>query len=526
MLSVALGVPEEPDMGIFSSECEKCGVQVKKRAKFCSKCGHPGPKAWVKCGGCNKWLGVESEFCPHCKKPQHISERNLVANNQIQREPGIFLQRIDIDDIRSQVKDFLIIEHGTCAVFMENGKIKNLLKPGKHSITDGFLKAIFTLGATHIKSFFIVDSGDIVLPFSARGLRSQEDMKLDFYTEAIFRFNRDNGADLIENLLKERRQLKYEEFGEVLNMEALDAVKNLTNSTSIDALIKDAHTLAGFENTLSQRLKEVCSRNGMNLERVAAVDFYGEDYETLRDKAGDLEQKTREAVLNQRLKELAASEKMNDIKTDFDLKTYEEQLAHEYNINKDIQSFERQEIIDDLREKLQAKRNEFSRSEESKDHDHQIDLKSKTVDSEIDETRKWMEVRKDKEAVKLEADAARLEQYAQYSAEQLATMLPPDQVEQILKVRQLKMQEKAMEMHKDMTPEQILAMNITDSSDAAQAFSSQSKAKEEALDEKEQLMKENAAEMKDIMNKAIDANSEVAKAKSGNNSGPDINIVK
>jgi len=276
----------------------------------------------------------------------------------------------------------------------------------------------------------------------------------------------------------------------------------------------------------------------MTVERVAAADLYGEDYEVLREKAGDLEQKTRNAVLNQRLKELAASERMNEIKSDLDLKTYEEQLAHEYNINRDIQSFERQEIIDDLREKLQAKRadfkrgedqkeKDFSRSDAMKDHEHELNKKEMSVDSDVDETRKWMEVRRDKETMKRENDAARLADYAKYTPEQLATMLPPEQVEQILKVRQVEMQEKAMEMHKDMTPEQILAMNITNSSDAAQAFASQNKVKEDALDEKERLLKENAADMKDIMDKAIDANSDVAKAKSSNSpSGPDINIVK
>ena len=512
-------------MGIFSSECEKCGEQVKKRAKFCSKCGQSGPKAWVKCGGCKKWLGAESEFCPHCKKPQHVAERDLVANNQITRQPGVFLQRVDIDDIKNQVKDFLLIEHGTCAIFMENGKIKQTLSAGKHSINDGFLKTLFTLGTAHIKSFFIVDSGDIALPFSVRALRSKEDMSLDFYTEAIFRFDEDNAANLIGNFLKEQRQLKYEDFGALLCEEVKSAVVNMGNTTSIDSLIKDAEILIAFENDLGVRISTICGSIGMKLNRVAALDFFGEDYEKLRNLAGDVEIKTRETVLNQRLKELAVSAQMNDVKSEFDLKTYTEQLAHEYNINKDIQSFERQEIIDDLRDKLQIKRSDVKRGEESKDHSHQLGLKAQTVDSEVDETRKWMEVRKDKEAMKLEADAARLDQYAKYTPEQLATMLPPEQVEQILNVRKLQMQEKTLAMQANMTPEQILAINSANSSDSAQALASMNKAKLEAAEQQVAQAKDNAESMERIMDKAIEANADVAKAKAGNTGG-DVNVIK
>jgi len=54
--------------------------------------------------------------------------------------------------------------------------------------------------------------------------------------------------------------------------------------------------------------------------------------------------------------------------------------------------------------------------------------------------------------MKLEADAARLDKYAEYTAEQLATMLPPDQVDGIVKLRKLKMQE-------NMNLDQIKAMN-------------------------------------------------------------------
>lgn len=514
-------------MGIFSSECEKCGASVKKRAKFCSKCGHPGPKAWIKCGGCQKWIGVESEFCPHCKKPQHISERNLVANNQVIREPGIFLQRIDIDDIKGVVKDFLVIEHGTVAIFMENGKTKSILPPGKHSTKDGFLRSVFTLGTTHIKSLFIVDSGDIALPFSVRGLRSKEDMTLDFYTEAIFSFDKENVSNLIENTLKDKRQLKHEELGAILNFEVNSAVKNLCNTTLIDDLIKDSDTLLAFEDELRNRLKILCERMGIKLSRVAALDFFGESYEKLRDLAGDVERKTREAVLNQRLRELGVSGRMNEVKSDFDLKTYENQLAHEYNISSEIQSFERKEIIDELRIKLEAKNREAQRLEELKAHEHQLNMKKKSVESEIDETRKWMDVRKDKEAMKLAADAERLDTYSKYNSEQLATMLPPEQVEQILKVRQIKMQEKILEMQADMTPEQILAINSANSKSAADALSSMNKAKIEAAEDKAKMAKENTDAMERIMTKTIEANADVAKAKAANNGvNNGIKIIK
>ena len=512
-------------MGIFSDKCEKCGAPVKKRAKFCSKCGQPGPKAWVKCGGCDKWIGVESEYCPHCKKPQHNQERDLVANNQILRQPGVFIQRIDIDDIKHQVKDFLIIEQGTCAVFMENGKVKKILEPGKHGFEDGFLRTIFTLGATHIKSFFIIDSGDFVLPFSIRGMRSKEDMLLDFYTEVIFRFDHNCEFSIIENLLKDSRQLKYDDVADRLNLEVKNAAVNLGNATSIDGLIKDSKILLQFENELTNRIRRACVRMGLMVIRVAAVEFYGEDYEKLRNMAGDVEQKTREAAFRQRMREVTIGDQMNKLKTEFDMKSYQDQLAHEYGVTRQVQEFEQKEVGIDLEQKLTTKTNDFARQEEEKELDHKLGMKEKTVDSDVSETLKWVEVKRQKEMQNVDIDRAKLETYSQYSMEQLAAMLPADQVEQIAKARQLQMQEKMLELQANMTPEQILAMNAANSPEAAQALAQLAQAKADAAEDKLKMAEKNAETLERVMNKAIDANTEVAKEREPAKPS-DINVIK
>lgn len=558
-------------MGLFSDKCEKCGFDVKKRAKFCSKCGHGAPLAWTKCAACGMWVGMSSQVCPHCSKPMRPDEKELVSDSSLRRQPGVFVQRLEYKDIKSKLDgNGLIIEQGSCLIVMVNGVAEKPILPGIYkpdTEPTGLFKRLF--GKPELEksiSLFIIDTGDIALPFEMKGLRSREDMDLDFYVEMIVRFDSEKAGAIIDNCVRGARQVKYTDISEKLVLDDADRlIQDLANSTSIDDLIKSADLRIDFENKLTVLIRKAAERLGFQLVQLTGVQFFGPAYEKLRTASGEIEKKTREIVLEKRLRETLNSDKMDKFKTDTDLKLYMEQMGLEYDVSKEKIDFElkiarqrlshkfnieksgmdqEKAVLDqENKEELSSKDDGFRRKRESEEQSHKINIdgnakdhgrtqqqkdfelgrvqKKATVEDEVAETEKWLDVKGKKNAAALKEESEKLREYSKYTVEQLASILPPDQVEKIVKIREvemkLKMQQqdmelrkKLMEMQANLSPEQILAMNAANSPEAAKALAAMAVAKNNSHEEKVKIVQESADRMERIMEKALDANAKVA----------------
>ncbi|MEA2012299.1 MAG: SPFH domain-containing protein [Verrucomicrobiota bacterium] len=494
-------------MGIFSNKCEKCGHTVKKRARFCSKCGEPAPKGWSKCGTCDKWVGVESEFCPHCKSRLHPEERKLVTGNIINRPPEAFLQRIEVADIRRNVKNFLIIQPGTAIVVLKDAKVSKVIEAGKYSLKDGIFASIFS---SAIKSILLVDSGEIILPFQKKGLRSKEDMELSFYTESVFQFNLKRIDELINNLMKDSRQVTYQQITEVVERDVSQAVKNLTNSTNIDDLIKSSDVRSAFEDSLADVINKTSKHLGIEEVRVAAIQFYGEDYEELRKKSGDIEIRCRENVLKKRLRDAVRADEMDEIKSDNDLKMYEEQLLHEYGVSRENMEHEMQVLKQVHNHEIDKKDGLHQLELEDLQFTQGLDQQDRTHNQELKETEDWLKIKQQKQQITRDDQKAKLEMYSKHDIKEMIAALPEEEAQRLLKFKQ-------QDDKKLMTPEERLAVAAESSPEAAKALAAMMEAENKGYEEREKIIKENSDRLEKIMEKALDANAEVAKNRSNIN---------
>ena len=556
-------------MSIFSDKCEKCNQKVKKRARFCSKCGESAPGAWIKCFKCHKWMGTESEFCPHCKAVQHRDEREMIENGVIPLQPGVFVQRIDVDTVRSRLgkSQTITIEHGTSAIIMVEGEIKDVIGPGSYKATDSIWKRFF-IGQPPT-SLFIVDSGEIAFPYMNKKLRSKEDMELNLYAEVIVQFDPRHAANMIANIVKNKRQvhhdanfnastesvsavvedatteapldtnlandflqLGYSDFWQYFKSGFHNSIKKLCYSTSIDVLIKDPEVRFQFEQGLGKEFESIGVICGMRLVRVSAVDFYGPDYEKLRQQAGEIEIQTRRLTLEKRARQVLLGDKKEKLSDEQSLNLYIEQLAHEYGVETESQNNELESLRLDLSHKLNLKsqkqdqeltgdNNDFIRDDNSKQVDHDLSQDAKRHDAEMSETRDAMDLRKRKNADKLLNEKEMLTTYAKYSDAELASILLPEQVESILKARQQENAAKLENKLADLSPEQILAMKAADSPEAAKALAEMAKAKAEAMkydnatevaQAKAEMAEKANAQMERVLDKSLDANAKAAAA--------------
>ena len=522
-------------MSLFSDRCENCGVAVKKRAKFCSKCGTPAPGSWIKCHNCNKWIGAESEFCHRCKAPQHVLDRESIEEGVIRRSRGIFLQRFDLNKIKSRLgKEWkIVIEPGNVALLMVEGKIVETLPSGSYGLKEGVFRNI---QKNYKCSIFLIDSEEIIFPYSQTEIKSREDLDLNLYTEIIYRLNVDSASSLITNLLKTNNilchkndftalkesenndiqntsarqavdnksyQLGYSEFWKYLNSDIYNSVIKLCADLSIDALIRDPDIRFTFEEALAKEISSKARSSSMNLVRVAAVNFYGAKYEKLREMAGDLEVKTREAVLEKRAYTMLVKTKKEKVSSEHELNIYLDQLAYEYDLDKESKQFDLDSLKLDLAQKLDLRIFE-----------HEQTIRKKKHEDELDETLDWIHIRELKDALKLTSEKERMEIYSKYSVKELAAVLLPAQIEMIIKARNSESTAKLEEKLLSLSPEQILAMKSDKSPEAAKAVADIAKAKNYkdilAAETKAEMSEKGNKQMERIFDKSIEANAKVA----------------
>lgn len=480
-------------MGLFSDTCTECGAAVKKAARFCSKCGAMPPNGWCKCFACGKWVGQEAKFCWNCKEPFHPESREFVAGGKWTRPAGVFAQRFETGDIQPLIKNGLLIEPGNAAILMREGKFKDVLKTGRHDLKT-LADRIRLWGVDSPKTVVMVDDGSIGLPLRVTGLRTQEDMEVEFYAEGVVRFNHQEAEKLIISLLRAKEKVTYADLADKLAGELEYVLKNHCMASPIDELFKNPDRRMVLENTLDKALKECLTRNGLEFVRLGGMDFTGAAYERLRAQAGEVEAVRRKTQLDQRMRELLTSDKMGQFKSEAELKDYVTQLAHEH----DMGNVDRSGELELLK---QVYRHEI----EVKDADHRIQITIRAgqerieaakldvivreinTQQDIKETRDWLKVKQEKRKLDVEHEREKGAVYEKLNLETLIAMsTDPAQREQLVKAFELKLKA-------GMSEKEILAQ-----------------AQMDIAKDKQKTTDENAARLEGIMKEAIKAMGEAA----------------
>jgi hypothetical protein len=370
-----------------------------------------------------------------------------------------------------------------------------------------------------LKSFFItpapqtvvlVEAGDVVLPLRFSDLRSSEDFILECYTEACFRFVPANSRAFLENLLKGQQHLTYEGLADWMRQEIRGAVLEITVASSIENLVKDAQRRLKLEDALTQKLKLGLERAGVELVRLASVEFTGEAYEGIRNQAADLEVTRRTLEFKQRARELTEGDKMGQFKSESDLAEYMSQLAQEKGVSDALREHELARLKQVHRHELENEA-AFQMTAEIEQTDHQILISTKKTDADMQEAVKWLKVRQEKQRLDIEQKKAEAEVLAGHDIKTLIAFLPDnDRRQQLLELA-------ALNAKAGQSPEQILALAAEKSPAAAEALAKMREVKREdfqrEFDDRKKLSDESAARLEHIISDALNAMAESLRPK-------------
>lgn len=402
------------EKGLFSSSSSVlakhgwgiCGHDVKKKARFCSKCGAPAPGGWVKCPSCGKWVGNESTHCWNCNHPMDPESRTNIAGGVWNRSEGLFAERFEAGEVSNMLKQGVQIQEGTAAILIDAGKAVGTLGPGRHS-PESTLRSINWFGNPPPRSFVLVDAGEFVVPLRmSEDLRTADGAPVSVYAELTMRFVRSRADDFLANFMKGARTVAYDELAKSLSSVFAYAVRNLCNASTVEDLVKDPARRDQFEVAVRKVASETLKAYGLEVVRVGAADFASPEYEKAVQGNAKLDGKRREleflrkarevlvedAVANRELdaaeRAAAAGTKMDAAKSDHDVAEYLAQLAQEKGISAaerdaelELVRMARRHEIDVQEAAYRIAEKESARAAEMaaelKDTDHDIALKEK-----------------------------------------------------------------------------------------------------------------------------------------------------
>ena len=374
-----------------------CGHNVKKKARFCSKCGSPAPKGWIKCPSCGKWVGNEMTHCWNCNHALHPETRTNLEGGVWNRAEGVFAERFEVGEVANMLRQGIQIQEGTAAILLDAGKESRVLGPGRHD-PDSTLRAINWFGNPPPRSAVLVDAGEFVVPLRmSEGLSTADDMTISVYAELTLQFVRSRADDFMANVLKDARQLTYAELTESFSGVLAYGVKNLCATSTVEDLVKDPDRRDQFEAAIRKAANETFKAWGLEVVRVAAADFASAEYEKVEAANREAAAKRREIeflrksreqlvedaekdrVLAARERETAAGVAMDAAKTDHDLAEYMAQLAQEKGISDTERDVE-------LKLLLLARRDEISRQEASYELARRIAARAAEMEAELKDT--------------------------------------------------------------------------------------------------------------------------------------------
>ena len=512
------------------SKWPRCGPNVKKAARFCGKCGSGAPGGWWKCPHCNAYVGNESQFCWNCNKPLAPDTRDLLAGGRWFKRPGVLAERFDVGDILPLLEKGLIVESSTRAILLDAGAVKDVLEPGSHNL-DTLSRRVNHWGSPPPRSVALVDSGDIVLPVRVESLRSSEDYELELYAEVILAFDPKKAQAFMENFMKTAERLRYEELSMALAAEIRYVADNITNTSTVEDLVKDPERRLRLEDDLGRTLTEAFERYGLKLVRVASTDFVSPKYEEERGKNAELEATRREAEFQQRLREMVQKDKMDRFRSTHEFDEYAAQLAQERGVSVEHRDQEMKLLKQQHRHAFEAlelrhkqaleleqathgtELSDINRGESVKDAQTADDISRMGSKREMDEATGWLDVKSKKQEVNRQDMAERAKILQGLDVQTLITLVDdPARRTELMELQR----QNALQGRK---PEEILALAADRSPESARALQElyrlQTEQKSAASEEQKEMHRDMADRLERIMKEALQTTADAAKRPEG-----------
>ena len=159
--------------------CPSCHLSVDETTPFCTNCGF-NLAGVTTCNGCSASLEPGMKFCNMCGAPvqnERTANDGFVKDGEWHKGDSELARYVSMNDLQKQFqmggvgRSSIQIPNGCIALIVENGRVTEILPPGKKT-TEGFFESIwnrvkeFVGGDEKPVNLWLLDKRDIPIAFS------------------------------------------------------------------------------------------------------------------------------------------------------------------------------------------------------------------------------------------------------------------------------------------------------------------------------------------------------------------------
>ncbi|MBC8328813.1 MAG: hypothetical protein H8E31_08710 [Planctomycetes bacterium] len=460
---------------LFLKRCIECRKKLEPGANFCS-CGSPVQDFRRTCNHCHRIVPFEGEACGHCgARLEEIDARFVLV--RWSRRGGEFARRIEIaefsegGDLTSDPRDALqgalnggvVVDQGTRALLLVDGRVAEDLGPGWTSTTNDALSAYAGDQYIHTLTVIAVDAGDTELSWSfpaggqaeragSLGVSTQDGFLVGFHVQLAVSLR--DAAALATNLLKDANSLTPGQLSAWLRGPLEAVVRDFIQSSLAKDLVRlDAGARSRLETSLREGLGRALGVVGLGFDGLRGFEIESE-------RLGEI-QAGEEGLAANKEKARQAEAGLDD------LGKLQKALAAEHRISDEtLFEIEKSKLLTEaqvaeIRRCLEDEKSGWIRANEIIQKEHEVKLRALAADADL------------REFVDLEKARIDIDELRATNAEDRERRKREHETEisiKLLEAKQRGKRELLSQMSGTEDPELVLALLSSVSPDAAEAL--------------------------------------------------------
>ena len=300
----------------FTDNCESCGESIWRSARRCPRCGKargagtvtPGLRppsrpvpANATCPACAQPLEASQNFCPRCgtgaatgtrrcpdvncgafspgdaiycvacgREMDKIAKTPLRGETVWARTREDLVARIEVRDVEGTFTKGVVVEHGTEALFLVDGRLVGPLEPGRHDLqtmTRRFAKLPLRYEATAV----VYDTADFSLQF--KDVRALTRENAEVFVDCELRLRVQDAGALFTNLVKGATQYSRAALQAFLAPEVANGLAEAVRRHGVQEFRESFALKGDFDRALASHLATTLAHTGLALSYVRTLNY-------------------------------------------------------------------------------------------------------------------------------------------------------------------------------------------------------------------------------------------------------------
>ena len=255
------------------SDCPSCKKPVAKGANFCASCGLGSASGTRKCAdpACSTRSPGDARYCVSCGRPFADAEKPALRGESVwARTKDDLMARVEVRDVEGWFKRGLVVEFGTEALFLMDGRFLCVLEPGRHDL-GGMLKRGIDLRARYEATAVVYDSSEFSLQFT--GLKALTKEKVEILADCELRLRIEDAGKLFATVVKGADRFPRVALQQFLEPEMGNGMGAAIYAHGIHEFRQSFALKRDFESALMEHLRRTLEHTGLGIAYLRVFNF-------------------------------------------------------------------------------------------------------------------------------------------------------------------------------------------------------------------------------------------------------------